>query len=369
MLAWIGQAMRGAGEPPVTFDQLVGCSVGAINTGFLAGEAGSLEGSSRALWEHWRTTEVGAVFRLRLRRLWRVPRALLGGGDPPRGPIALLDDGPLQDMVRRRIRWSGIGASLRSGPLRSIAWVATDLAGATPTVFHQDGPGRPAPRSTSDRRFVRGPLRPEHLLASMALPLLFPPVALDGHWYLDGGLSEQAPVRTALLLGARRVLSLNLDAPRPVTVDHRAPPTWPRVIGKTMNAVLLDRAEPEEERMARVNHLLAWGEGEYGPGFAEGLDRAMERDGGAPWQRTEALSLRPSMDLGELAGRAMARGLRGRVDEMTRVVFRFLEDTADAGDADALSFLLFDPSYLGSLLELGWEDAAARGDELREFLA
>ena len=368
-LAWICQAMPARTGRRASFDQLVGSSVGAINAAFLAGEAHATDKASQTLWEHWGSTEVGAVYRLRLRRLWRIPRALLRGGDAPRGPIALLDGRPLERTLRERIRWSGIESSLRSGELGSVAVVATDLAGSTPTVFHQGAPGWPAPGPDPDRRFVSGPLRPEHLLASVALPLLFPPVGLDDHWYLDGGLSEPTPLRTAVRLGARRILSLSLDSVRLPAVDHSARPTWPRVLGKTMNAVLLDRAEPEAERMGRVNRVLTWGEGEYGSGFSAGLARALAGDPGGPWEPTEALFLRPSVDLGVLAAQSLSAGLRGRVDDMTRVVFRFLEDTAEAGDADALSFLLFDPGYLQVLLDLGWQDAAARGDEIVEFLA
>jgi NTE family protein len=368
-LAWICQQAPVRTGRSVSFDILVGSSVGSINAGFLAGEADDLHSASEGLWDHWSSTQVGAVYRLRLRRLWRVPRALLRGGRPARGPIALLDSGPLERIVRERIRWPAIEDALRRGTLQSVAFVATELAGARTTVFHQSAPDRTAPRPDRDRRFVVGPLSADHVLASVALPLLFPPVEVDGRWYLDGGLSEQAPVRTALQLGARRILSLGVQRPEPTTVDPTLPPTWPRVIGRTMDSVLADRCESELERMQRVNRVLEWGEGAYGEGFADGIAGALSDDQRGPWEATDALALHPSVDLGQLAAQALSGGLQGRVDDLTRVVFRFLEDTAGAGDADALSYLLFDPAYLDVLLRLGWEDAAARGDEIVEFLA
>jgi NTE family protein len=368
-LAWICQAVPARTGHPLRFESMVGSSVGAINAAFLAGEAEDLARGSQTLREHWRGTEVGAVYHLRLRRLWRVPRALFSAGHPPRGPIALLDPSPLERTVRQRIRWPGIGAALASGALGSLAFVATELASGGTTAFHQDGPGRAPPTAGPGRRFVAGPLAPEHVFASVALPLLFPPVQVGGRWYLDGGLSEQRPVHTALYMGARRVLSLGLHAEESGATDYGLPPTWPRVIGKTMNTVLSGRSEPELARIDRVNRVLRWGEEACGAGFGERLAAAMADDPAGPWVRTDAFALRPSMDLGVLAAQSLDRGLRGRVDDMTRVVFRFLEDTAGAGDADALSYLLFDPGYLEALLELGWEDAAAQGDALVGFLA
>ena len=368
VLAWIGQALPAATGSPLRFDQMVGSSVGALNAAFLAGAAEDLGAGTQALWDHWAGTEVGSVYRMRLRRLWRVPRALLQGGEAPRGPIALLDSGPLHRVVRERVDWRGLKRALWSGALGSLALVATDLASGEATVFHQEGAGRGQPVPGRGRSFVPADLAPEHVFASVALPLLFPPVALGRHWYLDGGLSEQTPVGSALGLGARRILSLSLQAPATDATDHGWPPTWPRVIGKTMTAVLSDRSEPALERMERVNRLVRWGEGAYGPGFAERLAEGMGGGEDGPWEPTEALALHPSRDLGELASEQLAAGLQGRVDDMTRVVFRFLQDTAGAGDADALSYLLFDPGYLHALLKLGWSDAEAQGEAILAFL-
>lgn len=364
-LAWIAQ--NGAPSSGLGLDHLVGSSVGAINAAFLGGEAPDFDRASRALWALWSSTEVGDVYRLRLRRLWRVPRALLQGGGRPRGPVALLDNRPLEGMLRRRVRWGALGRAVSDGTLRSVAFVATDLARSATTIFA--GGRALGGVNPGARRLIPAALGPEHVLASVALPLLFPPVQIDRRWYLDGGVSEQTPVRTALALGARRVLALSLDCPPAPSLDPNAPPTWPRVIGQTMNAVLTDRNQPELDRIERVNRLLDWGVAAYGPGFEAGLSSALADDREGPWERSQALLLRPSRDLGEVAGESLDRGLQGRVSDLTRVVFRFLEDTAGAGDADALSYLLFDPGYLKTLLELGWSDAEARGDELRAFLA
>ncbi len=397
MPAELGDSLR--------FDLLVGTSVGALNAAFMAAEAGRPDTAGERLAEHWRSIELSAVYRMRLRRLWRVPFSLLRATGRPRGEIALLDGSPLTEVVSRRVDWRGISRALEEGHLQGLAVTATELSSTRNVVFHQVAPGVEVPSEggRDSMRFVEATIGTQHIQASTALPLLFPPVKLGGRWYLDGGLGEQTPMRPAVALGADRVLALSLAklvGPADIEGDDTDPgaePTWPRVIGKTMNAVLLDRSEPESARRQRVNRLLAWGNERqarllragaerwgddfvswaeeilardaFPVDFAEGLEAVMSDDRDAPWRRVESMVLCPSVDLGVLASQTMDRGLRGEVNELTRLVFDFLDDTAQAGDADALSYILFDPAYLHALLELGEADAAAHHDELAAFLA
>lgn len=363
---------------PIRFSSVVGTSAGAINAAFLAAWSHDLTTGAAVLCEKWAGLSIPRVYRIGMRQLLRVPRTIFKvANEFEGGEVALVDASPLHHLMRTEVDWDRLQANLESGHLDVFSVVATELATSRSVVFFQDG-GRYDVDWTSHNPYVRPRkvrIGAEHVLASAAIPLLFPPVEVDGRFFIDGGLGMNTPVRPALRFGADKIFVVSVrkhltvfQGERTARERGRSAPTWAQVVGKTMNAVLLDRANHEVERIERVNEILRWGVETYGEEFREGLGRLLTGERGAAWREIEPLLVDPSSDLGALAADFVLRsGFAQDADEVTRRVLRFLAQASQTGENDALSYLMFDPPFLAELLELGWADARERHDELVAF--
>lgn len=356
------------------FDVVVGTSAGAINGAWMAAQATEPGHRAHQLATMWEGLEFEQVFRVRTRDLLRLPRGLLGLG----GDVALVDTSPLRRMVRERIPWPAIDGALASGDLRAFAVTATELATSRNIVFIH---GRDVDVRVWDspNPYIRprpAVIGPEHILASAAIPLLFPPVQVGDRFFVDGGLGQQTPLRPALRLGVDRVLVISLRKNLAVGEGEEVaccrsgePPTWAQVLGKTMNSVLLDTAGHEVERVHRWNRMLDWGEREFGPGYGEQIAAFLASERGAPTRRVEPLLISPSVDLGEMALRHVRSRDLSPTGLLIRLAVRGLARSGSSSENDALSYLLFDRGFLAEILALGERDAAAHHDQLVELFA
>ncbi len=363
---------------PLHFDIIVGTSSGAINAAFLASGAGDPAAAVTSLAERWRQLHIDQVYELGMKRLWRAPLALLGRRSARRGPVALLSAAPLHKMLHAEMNWQGIRESLSSGVLSAVAITATELATSRNVVFVEGN------REASDVWLSRTPqvcplsviLSARHVLASAAIPLIFPPVEVGGRYYLDGGLAQHAPLRPAIRLGAEKILVVSLrktvsfaEAENIAKERGGLPPTWGQVVGKTMNAILLDRTAQEAERVERINRLLRWGRERVGEDFDLALGARIRAEGGMAFREVLSMAISPSEDLGCMALRHASPDQLGDLDDATRRFVRFLSLVGSSEESDALSYLLFEPGFVTEMMALGRADARVRRDELVEFFA
>ena len=374
VLRHICRHVRPFGDRTNHFDVIVGTSAGAINGAWLAARADQPGHDAEPLADLWEGLDFEQVFRIRGRDLLRLPRGLLTG----KGEVALVDVAPLNRLLAERVPWSGIGDSLRSGALRAFAVTTTELATSRNIVFIQS--------RDVDTRFWESPnpyirprpaeIGPEHVRASAAIPMLFPPAQVGDRYYVDGGLGQMTPLRPALRLGVDRVLVISLrktlavgEAEDVACCRAGEPPTWAQVLGKTMNSMLLDTAGHDVERLRRWNRMIDWGEREYGADFAERLSDFLVDERGAPQRRVKPLLISPSVDLGEMALNHVRGRRLGSGTLSTRLAVRALARTGSQSENDALSYLLFDHEYLADVLALGEKDAADNHDQLTEIFA
>ena len=371
---------------PVRFDIVTGTSVGAIHACYVAAAQGAPDAGA-ALLDVWRSLSLDHVYNLGALDLVRVPLRLLtsrtsgtilpaSNGIPERMP-GVFDTGWLETIVRDRIPWTSLRENIDGGGLEALAIAATEIATGRSVVF-VDSASRTLPPWERDPFVVARPTRitPGHALASAAIPLVFPALRIGRTFYCDGGLRLNTPLAPAVRLGADRVLVIGLRYPRPEEEEDRlarrreldySAPTY--LVGKVLNALLLDRIEYDVERLRAFNDMLEAGQRICGPDFLARINEAIAHRN-APLRIVRDLMIRPSKDLGNLAADCLghqkrSRGLR---DWMSHQVVRYAGH-GTLGEADLLSYLFFDRCYADHLIELGRADARAAEEAIAAFLS
>ncbi|WP_437681000.1 patatin-like phospholipase family protein [Sorangium sp. So ce131] len=361
----LDQFARLRGAPP-RIDILCGTSVGAVNACYLAAHLDDPTLGVRRLVNLWSQLRLETVLGFGVRQAVSLPRLLLGGGSQG---VGLFDVSPMQRLVEKEIPWRAIARTLRHGYLSAVSVSATEIATGRTVIFMQTGPDGALPSTAPPRTVIRGALiGPPHALASAAIPILFPPVRIGRDLYMDGGVRQNTPIAPALRLGATHVLAIGLSREvRSIDAgDSGKPPGMALVLGKVLNAFLLDHIQTDFEVLTRVNHMIEDGERAFGPDFLRAINDAAAERGALPYRRVETLVVRPSVDLGRLAAEHVKAG---KVQGGTAIMRRLLSlvDVGQDNDADLASYLLFDGSFTSKLISLGRADAEARRHDIADF--
>lgn len=344
------------------FRVLTGISAGAINASFSAAYGSRFGEATEALWDVWRRlrmenvirTDFGSLSGLGMR--W-VMNLGLGSAASRQRATHLMDASPLQDYLREHIDTEAIRHHVRNGTLRGVAVTATSYASGTAITFFDAAPDV-GPWARSARMGQRVELELPHVLASAAIPILFPPVRIGACWYGDGGVRMTSPLSPAIHLGAAKVLAIGVRYQRPddhvreLNEGNRMREVTLADIGGTMlNAAFLDSLESDSERMARINGTIAL------------LTEEQKRQQKSPLHVIPLLSMRPSQDLGRLAADQLPN-----FPTVLRHLLRGLGASDETG-GDLMSYMSFDPAYTVPLLELGRADALAQRSAIEAFLA
>jgi NTE family protein len=218
---------------------------------------------------------------------------------------------------------------------------------------------------------------PTHPLASAAIPFLFPAVRIGRSYYCDGGLRMHSPLSPALRLGADRVLVLGLSHGRSAEEQHRVAQERIQrfasasfLFGKVLDTLLMDRLEHDLNHMRLLNEIFRAGTKAFGPEFLSRVNAVAERDRGLGFRIVDDCFIRPSADIGAIAGRHVQRLRSSRAGSwLGRATFRTLTRGSPEHEADLMSYLLFDGEYASELIELGRSDAARNEAELARFCA
>jgi len=339
-----------------------GTSVGALNGMFTVTRS---EKYMVYLSRIWRRMRVSDVFRIRpddvIGALWGRYRGKPGA--------ALLDPAPLEALIRELFPHQETRAAIDSGQVRAFISCATDLADGTNTLFVDTADPTLNLRPLPGSRVVRRDVGPETLLASAAIPFLFPPVKLNKRTYVDGGLRQNTPLRPVLHSGVDRILLIGTHAAREHQIRnsadsdaHNVVPTLAFLAGKSLNAIMADPVERDLAMANRMNDFISWGIEQFGAPF----EKKCRQDLGL--RKVKMQVIRPKLDLGAVAN-ATFRAHPPKDTTSARILLNLMADRANdaGGESDLLSYVYFDREFTGRIEAQGYEDARAMEDELLEF--
>lgn len=345
--------------PHAKFDIITGVSAGAINAVFLASRHAPLREVVEELNAVWQPLRVSDVMQIDAPALVRNVigwgTKLVSGGTPVAPRVhGLVDTAPLRKVLERLFPLNGDGEiiglaeSIARGDPRAVAVTTLDYTTGRTVTWTQGTNVEMWERPL--RRSALANISVDHIMASSALPIVFPAVKVGRHYHGDGGIRLSAPLAPALHLGATRILAISThyektfsEADEPQTIGYPPPA---QILGQLANAVFLDVMDEDAIRLERSNALLS----ELPPDRRHG------------YRLVDFASIRPSQDLGKLAAAHEPQLPRG---------FRFLTrslGTRETSNADFLSLLMFVPEYLQKLIEVGETDAEARIGEIKKLL-
>ncbi len=342
-------------HPPI----ITGVSAGAVNAAHLAAYQGTFSEAVEQLAELWQElttdkvfhTDSGFFFSNFFR--WGLSFILGGSHMGPR-KRSLLDSDPLRQFLEKKLaskatdRIHGIQENIDKGHLQVLGISSTNYGTGKAITWVQghveEHWQRPRRRSESAEITV------EHVMASTALPLVFPAIKLDDGWHGDGGIRSIAPLSPTMHLGAKKILAISTRyrggeiIPDETMIGEFAPVA--QIIGILLDSIFLDLLDYDAANMSRINML-----------YDEVNEKTREE-----LNKVGLLILRPSEDLGKLASQYEVK-----LPQPFRYFTRGF-GTRDTKSPDSLSLLMFQPDYLNRLIELGEKDAEENAEQIEEFL-
>jgi len=337
------------------FPILCGTSAGAINAAALAVGADDFAAAVQNLRRIWENFHAGDVYRADPLGIavsgagWL--SALTFGWALRRSPRSLLDTAPLRRMLAENIDLSRLDAVINEHCLHSVSITCSGYASGESVSFFQ-GRQDIEPWRRSQRIGAHVKLGIEHLMASSALPFIFPAVKLNREYFGDGSMRQLSPISPAIHMGADRVLVIGAGRMADENPRRHADryPSLAQIAGHALSSIFLDSLAVDLERIQRINRTLAL------------VPEATRRNGALRLRHIDILVISPSQRLDYMAARHA-----GSLPRSVRALLRGLGAMNRYGGA-LTSYLLFEPSYTRALIDLGYRDTMAREDEMRRFL-
>jgi NTE family protein len=267
-------------------------------------------------------------------------------------PRALLDNTPLRGLLAKHLNLSEIEGAVATKSLRALCITCSGFASGQCVSFFQ-GRADLEPWHRPQRAGAHVALEVDHIMASMAVPFLFPPEKLHREYFGDGAMRELAPLAPAIRLGADRILVIGTGRMADIDSErwrNRGRPTLAETAGHVLSGIYVDRVTADIERMSQVNRLTAR------------IPPDVREKEGLPWRPIDLMLIQPTERLDTLAATLLCE-----LPWAMRTLLRGIGVRDDAGGA-LVSYLMFEAAYTQKLIDLGYRDAMARRGELSVFL-
>lgn len=355
VLCAVSEIIGDTSEP--VFPIICGTSAGAINALALACHKSNFRRSVSDLYTIWNDLSVEKVVRPGwsdlARGVRRVTGSFLTQGISDSNPIALLDNSPLRSLIQSHINFSNLNLAIEAKKIEAVSVTAMSYASGDSISFFQGNP-----EISRWRKFhqvgVPAKLSVEHLLASSAIPGIFPTVNINGSYYGDGAIRQLSPLNTALRLGASKIFVVGVSNNRNPAHWGKRPiirhsPSVGQMVGHLLNSAFIDSLDSDLSHIEHINQLVSL--------IPENI-RAKHSKA----KMIETLSISPTKELDRIAGRHVRY-----LPKPMKFFLRSSGATAKAGGAALASYLLFSHKYCRTLMELGYQDAMWEKQDIEAF--
>lgn len=340
------------------FQIICGTSAGAINAAKLASEADNFKASVRKLYSLWSTLSSDQVHHVGFGELslsmLRLFGSFLHGGLALGRPLSLLDNSPLEALLRREIDMLRLQKMIDQGCLRGLSITALGYTSGHSMSFYQ-GSKDIKPWRRVQRMGVPTVLSHRHLMASSALPTIFPPVRIYREHFGDGAIRQTAPLSAALHMGADKLLVIGVSGnARNRTLPDRHhlvhSPSIAQIVGQLLNSAFIDSMSEDLEMLERFND------------FIEDIDEERRKE--LKVKPVDVLHIKPRIAFDELAAEHFSS-----LPLSMRVFLKTIGATPKGGGSSLSSYVLFESGYCKALIAEGFKDALAQSDEIKAFFA
>lgn len=340
------------------FPIIVGTSAGAINAVSLASNSNDFQYGVENLQDLWGNLTIDQVFRTNARALlggfYRIIRSFFHQGVDYHRALSLLDNSPLNHYLKQNIIFSDIQKNIDRGILKALSVAALGYTSSNSVNFFQGEDDLQEWRRFR-RLGVKTTIGMEHLLASSAIPWVFPTVRIGRQYYGDGAMRQLAPISPALHLGADKVFIIGVSGNRAHKTKRRRvlvrhPPSMAQMAGQMLNSAFIDSLESDIEHLERLNSLI-----ELVPEQVRAEQELLLRP-------IKTLVISPSKEIDKIAGRHVRY-----LPKMLRLFMRSAGITAKSGGSAIASYLLFSESFTNELIDLGYQDAMWEKESIKEF--
>jgi NTE family protein len=366
VIAGIVDILRRQGHERSPFSIFTGTSVGAINATWLAAHADRPDMNVSGLLEQWRSLDLREHLRISPMRFLRPSR----GGE--RLGRSFINPRALEELVRTQIPFGRLHDNVNAGVVQALVVAALNIASTKTTMFAEVAPAaRFVPSRDPRRQGSLTQIESGHVLASAAIPLLFPARRIGSEYYCDGGVRFNTPLAPAIRSGADRLVVVSALHREEAAEDpgelRRRTAAYPSpffILGKVLNALLLDPINYDLGVMRRFNQLWGVLEETLTVDEMRRVRGVVEGTRGVSYRRLETLVFHPSQDIGDITTRHAKRlGAKSLPGVLMAVSARLRAQF----ESDLLSFILFDGDFAEELISLGRDDAHERADEVISF--
>ncbi len=338
------------------FQIIAGTSAGAINAAVLASYAHAPDEGIKALQKVWENFSVDQIFRSDffgvMKNTGKWIRSIFSNQYHRKHRLGLFDNTPLKELLGHVVKYENIQKAIDAKQLLALSITASGYSTGQSISFFQG-----APELSSWQRYrrcgARTKINRDHLLASSAIPMLFPAIKINREFFGDGSVRFLSPISPAIHLGADKIFIIGVDpvrdvnAYRPQNVHY---PSVADVAGHVLDSVFIDSLNSDIERIQRINNTI-----DLIPDSVRGLRSKL--------RPINTFTISPSQDLSLLASK--------HFDQLPKVIqFFFRRMGVGSGEGSTvLSYLMFESAYTRELSQLGYEDTMRQKEKILEFFA